>query len=608
MVEQNLSRPYDLALVRLIFDSIDVESNYFQSSIRSVASAHHQLHSPGENSMRDEEQNDDFGPNQRVDFNISSRGQSSNGIIITELLNVSDISTEDIAIWHPYKPRIVASLSLRLAFIEKRVASSYSWAGMIDKFNDIIGIGDISILIKCELRNLEITLSLKILVFVMDSKQAGSRPWKINQVNVANLEDCSPYTTNITSNTSKFERPLDSAVEQKSLQQDAKQRVLKYQLHIRKNSQCPPDDTLPTPLPLGAHSGLLQELTFDQGKGQFLWASESYQGNLKKRRMNGGSSPASLKPYDTKVPPRNTDERHPSKTVAEMWREEPEEIKLYYQREADLALVEHKKKYPYYKYKPKKKDSKNKGNSAPSSTDSAKVSGPEDPKEDSQVPIEHRKQASMESAFTVFEFRPSSDKREERVEEVATPETFMETPPVTPIWADFPAELNQCPNCHHQKSWTEATLSLIDEQALSFIPEYHNLQSYTPSLTPTQVLENSMTSPFPATLNEADFSQFNDDISNNNEISIPEITADASDVMAFLLTQTSNWNSTEDLARYVVPSQDATILPSATLPELPPTPTSPGNFFPYVTNVETTQSIQQLLQLQTQFQDSYLNN
>ena len=100
---------------------------------------------------------------------------------------------------------------------------------------------------------------------------------------------------------------------------------------------------------------------------------------LEFKEKTNNSSP---KPYDLKVPrPPNafiiyhrnkskelakfksigrcdTNERHPSKTVAEMWKDEPAEIRLLYQREADLALVEHKKKYPFYKYKPKKKDGK----------------------------------------------------------------------------------------------------------------------------------------------------------------------------------------------------------------------------------------------------------
>src|ERR1043165_9611271 len=104
---------------------------------------------------------------------------------------------------------------------------------------------------------------------------------------------------------------------------------------------------------------------------------------------NSNSSP---KPYELKVPrPPNafiiyhrnkskelakyksigkceTNERHPSKTVAEMWKDEPAAIKLHYQREADLALVEHKKKYPFYKYKAKMKHG-NKNKSKPQQTD-----------------------------------------------------------------------------------------------------------------------------------------------------------------------------------------------------------------------------------------------
>ncbi|CAG8494330.1 13471_t:CDS:2 [Acaulospora colombiana] len=441
----------------------------------------------------------------------------------------------------------------------------------------------------------------------MNNKQAESRSLETNQGNVANLEDCPSYTTTtITSNISKFDRLPDSAVEQKSLPQDTKQKVpytQKYQLQIRKSSQRSPDD-IPTPSPpIGAHSGLLPELTFDQGKGQFLWAPENYQGNLRKRRMNINSPSASPKPYDKVPRPPNafiiyhktkskelskykskarsvSDERHPSKTVAEMWREEPEEIKLYYQREADLALVEHKKKYPYYKYKPKKKDGKNKGNST-SSPDSFKDLGPGNSKEDSQVPMEHRKQASMESAFTVFDLRASSERQEEKVEEAV-----------------------------------ESILSFMPE-----IPEYN--QSFTPSLTTVledspltahilENLENSMTPAFSdTTFNEAGYSQFNDNISSNNEIGVPTIANIAPDVIDYLLT---HWNLPDSLAGYIVPPQDtqasSITLPSDSLQELPPTPTSPINVFPYSSTITTDiqcanqpqslHNIQQLFQLQFQ--------
>src|SRR6185312_2112584 len=60
-----------------------------------------------------------------------------------------------------------------------------------------------------------------------------------------------------------------------------------------------------------------------------------------------------------------------------------------------------KKKYPFYKYKPKK--NKGKGKEGQNSCGSSDNNKNEDEKNVDQVPIEHRKQASMESAFTVFE-------------------------------------------------------------------------------------------------------------------------------------------------------------------------------------------------------------
>jgi len=43
-----------------------------------------------------------------------------------------------------------------------------------------------------------------------------------------------------------------------------------------------------------------------------------------------------------------------SKQIAEMWRREPLEVKMKYKRLADTAKVEHMKKYPEYKYRPRK--------------------------------------------------------------------------------------------------------------------------------------------------------------------------------------------------------------------------------------------------------------
>ncbi|CAJ0841368.1 7121_t:CDS:2 [Entrophospora sp. SA101] len=118
----------------------------------------------------------------------------------------------------------------------------------------------------------------------------------------------------------------------------------------------------------------------------------------------------------------NSNNGHPSKTVAEMWREETDAVKLRYQREADLALVEHKKKYPFYKYRPRKRENKNKlktrgcggaGNNnkcvnnnnailSPTDSEFGIVNKDDDHHDGSEVPPEHRKQASMESAFTAI--------------------------------------------------------------------------------------------------------------------------------------------------------------------------------------------------------------
>ncbi|CAG8610301.1 11892_t:CDS:2, partial [Ambispora leptoticha] len=188
--------------------------------------------------------------------------------------------------------------------------------------------------------------------------------------------------------------------------------------------------------------------------GQFSWASDAYQQTIKKRKLSAAS--ATPKPYDSKVPrPPNafiiyhrtkskelaqyksnnlrvtSDARHPSKTVAEMWKEEPEHVKLQYQREADLALVEHKRKYPFYKYKPQKKDAKNKGKSKDSKSSSTSKDSKSSSKLSSKVdksqivPFEHRQQASMESAFTVFDTNPIEIKNESSKEE--------NNPPTTPV-------------------------------------------------------------------------------------------------------------------------------------------------------------------------------
>ncbi|CAG8738869.1 12080_t:CDS:2, partial [Ambispora leptoticha] len=210
----------------------------------------------------------------------------------------------------------------------------------------------------------------------MEIKQKGSRACRADQGNVAN-----PEQHFLPDSASKFSR-IDKSSQLITTNQkspDTRQKVpntSKYQLNIRKNQQCSSVDN-PTSSPLPTVNGGLLEITFDHSKGQqLLWAPEGYQGNSRKRRLNGGSLTSS-KSYVPRPPNAfiiyhkkkskelakiksrarsASDERHPSKTVAEMWKEESEEVKLRYQRQADLALVEHKKKYPYYKYRPKKRD------------------------------------------------------------------------------------------------------------------------------------------------------------------------------------------------------------------------------------------------------------
>lgn len=151
-----------------------------------------------------------------------------------------------------------------------------------------------------------------------------------------------------------------------------------------------------------------------------------------------------------------------------MWKEEPAEIKLQYQREADLALVEHKKKYPFYKYKPKKKDGKNKSksqqvnNKTSKNKRSSSIKSSNDNKDnkkdinneedDSQVPIEHRKQAAMESAFTVFDLdTPISKDNSNNNNSNSSPHSptnniTMSNPQVmTPIWTDYDKQFFDSP-------------------------------------------------------------------------------------------------------------------------------------------------------------------
>ncbi|CAG8445182.1 4959_t:CDS:2 [Diversispora eburnea] len=466
----------------------------------------------------------------------------------------------------------------------------------------------------------------------MDNNQKGSRSWKIIQGSIPNSEESPsifPFPPSFQTSVSKTEsKSSQSALQQ---QETIKQKVpftLKYQLHFRKNNQHSPIDvSTPQTTPGGTHnSGLLQELTFEQGKGQFLWASDGYHGN-KKRRINGNSSPASPKPYDTKVPrPPNAfiiyhrtkskelakfktkvrnDERHPSKTVAEMWREEPEEIKLKYQREADLALVEHKKKYPYYKYRPKKKDSKSRGNLTPSSVDSVRILDFDDSKEDSQVPIEHRKQASMESAFTVFELHTSSlndQQREEKEKEEPTTamsnnattnnnimNTFLtNSPPQTPpIWTE-----DARPNFVQQvqKPWVQPPSPLSQ------------ISSITASENSTTDLQDALS----LITSEEEWNAFSLIFQNSYQPN-----------MMSPLGLMSIENIDNSMNSYIVPTQNSSTLHPSSLPHAPPpTPTSPMNFIPWAMSLDsfadTTSTIENNIRLQqqisSQFQQNHNNN
>ncbi|CAG8472568.1 10403_t:CDS:2 [Scutellospora calospora] len=471
----------------------------------------------------------------------------------------------------------------------------------------------------------------------MEIKQKKSRSCRADQGNLAN-----PEQHFLQDSVSKFSRtnksPQSVTTNQKS-SSDTRQKVpntSKYQLNIRKNQQCSPADN-PTPSPPpSANGGLLQELTFDQSKGQFLWAPEGYQGNSKKRRLNGGSLTSS-KPYDVKVPrPPNafiiyhrtkskelakikskartaSDERHPSKTVAEMWREESEEVKLQYQREADLALVEHKKKYPYYKYRPKKKDSKNKCSISFSSTDSGKVSDSDELKDASQVPIEHRKQASMESAFSVFDLQSHNDPKEENDSNLANAMfTNKNSPSQAP---DFPGEQaqmtyqSQCPNCstHNRGSeqkWDypltqvsststnlQSGLSNSDFDALLYLCQQfdfiHNMELMPPADSP-------VTPTFSPAGNENFTNLENQFSSNINSINVnvPAVQTTSADIMAIPMSSdettqsATNWNN---IQRYIIPSQSTSIIMPPQAP--PPTPTSPVEFLSWTslpnTNIVT---------------------
>ncbi|CAG8452046.1 11058_t:CDS:2 [Dentiscutata heterogama] len=451
----------------------------------------------------------------------------------------------------------------------------------------------------------------------MEIKQKGSRSCRADQVNVANPEQL--FLQDSTSKIFRTDKSSHSITINQKSSPDTRQKVpntSKYQLNIRKNQQCSADNPTSS-LPPAADGGLL---TFDQSKGQLLWAPEGYQGNSKKRRLNGGSLTSS-KSFDVKVPrppnafiiyhrtkskelakikskARNSDERHPSKTVAEMWREESEEVKLQYQREADLALVEHKKKYPYYKYRPKKRDSKNKCSLSFNSADSTKATDSDDSKDSSQVPIEHRKQASMESAFSVYDFQSHSDPKEENDSNSANT-TNKNSPPQTP---DFPGEhaqlsyQSQCPNCScstqnrqnrgpEQKLWTDYPLSQVSsatnlQPGLSMYAQSDLNPIFSFYLIPTNIelmppADSPVTPTFSSAINEPNFPNLENQFSSSINNIVPATTADiiTIPIPSNETTQsTTNWG----ISSYIIPSQSTSTIMPSTLPQAPPpTPTSP---------------------------------
>ncbi|CAG8727949.1 24217_t:CDS:2, partial [Dentiscutata erythropus] len=481
-----------------------------------------------------------------------------------------------------------------------------------------------------------------------------------DQVNVANPEQL--FLQDSTPKIFRTDKSSHSIIINQKSSPDTRQKVpntSKYQLNIRKNQQCSPADIPTSSLPPAADGGLL---TFDQSKGQLLWAPEGYQGNSKKRRLNGGSLTSS-KSYDVKVPrppnafiiyhrtkskelaqikskARNSDERHPSKTVAEMWREESEEVKLRYQREADLALVEHKRKYPYYKYRPKKRDSKNKCSLSLNSADSTKATDFDDSKDSSQVPIEHRKQASMESAFSVYALQSHSDPKEENDSNSAnTMFTNKNSPPQTP---DFPGEhaqlsyQSQCPNCScstqnrqnrgpEQKLWADYSLSQVSsatnlQPGLSMYAQSDLNPIFSFYLIPTNIpntielmppADSPVTPTYSSAMNEPSFTnlenQFSSNINNIN-VNVPATTADiiTIPIPSDETTQsTTNWG----ISSYIIPSQSTSTIMPSTLPQAPPpTPTSPVEVLAwnysdtnFATNTSTQiDNQQQSLQLPTQ--------
>ncbi|CAG8458318.1 12138_t:CDS:2 [Cetraspora pellucida] len=468
----------------------------------------------------------------------------------------------------------------------------------------------------------------------MEIKQKGSRSCRTDQGNVANPEQ--HFLQDSASKISRIDKSSQLIINNQKPSQDTRQKVpntSKYQLNIRKNQQCSPADNPSSSPPPAANGGLLPEIPFDQSKGQLLWAPEGYQG---KRRLNGGSLTSS-KSYDVKVPrPPNafiiyhrtkskelakiktkartaSDERHPSKTVAEMWREESEEVKLQYQREADLALVEHKKKYPYYKYRPKKRENKNKCSLSLPSTDSAKASDFE-PKDASQVPIEHRKQASMESAFSVYDLQSNNDQKEENDSNLANP-MFKNnnSPPQTP---DFPGEQVQlnyqshCPNCScsahnrgpEQKLWADYSLPQVSSPAnlqqgitiytqpdLDAILSLFNL---IPELMPPPA-DSPVTPNFSSTMNEPNFTNLENQFSSNINginMNVPAVQTTTADMITIqqmpsdeTTQSTTNWN----IPGYIIRSQPTPIIMPTSLPQAPPpTPTSPNEYLSWTSSYD----------------------
>nr|CAG8496766.1 4676_t:CDS:2 [Entrophospora candida] len=62
-----------------------------------------------------------------------------------------------------------------------------------------------------------------------------------------------------------------------------------------------------------------------------------------------------------------------SKQVGEMWHREPMEEKLRFQRMADDAKMEHMKKYPEYKYRPRRPHEKRRRTKRPQSSSNASI-------------------------------------------------------------------------------------------------------------------------------------------------------------------------------------------------------------------------------------------